>query len=94
MVVLLHVHVHVQCTYVMIYGFSLGFSLVCVLYSLYNFWFHYAAERLGGAVGQISPAAAQTTAEWANRPGIIGYRLITTLYMYVLIIIILMRGIP
>lgn len=51
--------------------FSLGVSShMCVLYSVQIFDFIYPAERLGSAVGQISPAAAQTTAEWTNRPGI------------------------
>ena len=68
------------------------FSCVCIVLSVFGFI--YPAERLGSAVGQISPAAAQTTAEWANRPGMIEYRFITTLCMYVLIIIILMWGIP
>ena len=63
--------------------FSLGFFYECVLhvYSVQIFGFIYPAEWLGSAVGQISPAAAQTTAEWTNRPGIIEYRLITTLYL-------------
>ena len=52
--------------------FSLGVSShMCVLYSVQIFGFIYPAERLGSAVGQISPAAAQTTAESTNRPGII-----------------------
>lgn len=68
------IFLHIMAMTIMV--FSLGFFLsymymyVCVLYSIQIFDFIYPVERLGSAVGQISPAAVQATAEWANRPGI------------------------
>ena len=48
------------------------YVILCMNFYMISVSF-YPAERLGSAIGQISPtaAAAQTTAEWANRPGIL-----------------------